>query len=213
MKKKYFISLLIIATGLTMLTGSCKKEVTKGCTNASATNYNPAATADDGSCMVIPFQGPVNPSFENYDGWQFTQGSLTSFSFATGTGFMPTAGYKYMQMSTSTSNNWSYNDGTMFQNNIDISHSDSLIFDYSLQAQNQVALELFFTGNGTDTLWSKTFASGTNTALQKKDFAVALPASLADVGKLTFKISTINPGANSLTMGYGAFGIDNIRMK
>ena len=38
-----------------------------GCTNPSATNYNPAATQDDGSCVFAPILGCTNPSATNYN--------------------------------------------------------------------------------------------------------------------------------------------------
>ena len=212
MKKKYFISLLIIATGLTMLTGSCKKEVTKGCTNASATNYNPAATADDGSCMVIPFQGPVNPSFEeDYGGWQIVQGQNGYCSYLTGTGFMPTSGYKYMHIESACSNNFYSSNASIYQNDVDISHSDSIVFDYVIDTHNIYATggtidyALFFTGNGTDTLWSRHFGNEAPIIEQRKNFAVALPSSTQPVGKLTFKVWVAGLGCT--------FDIDNIRMK
>ena len=46
--------------------GSCEFPAIPGCTNPNASNYNPDATADDGSCEFI-FPGCTNPQAENYD--------------------------------------------------------------------------------------------------------------------------------------------------
>ena len=37
-----------------------------GCTNPAATNYNPLATVDDGSC-ILPVRGCTNPAATNYN--------------------------------------------------------------------------------------------------------------------------------------------------
>lgn len=54
-------SILIIA-GFSLILGaaSCKK---KGCTDPSATNYNIAATKDDGSCEFAPANAPAPPPY------------------------------------------------------------------------------------------------------------------------------------------------------
>ena len=38
----------------------------QGCTNPAATNYNPLATVDDGSC-ILPVRGCTNPAATNYN--------------------------------------------------------------------------------------------------------------------------------------------------
>lgn len=48
------------------VTGNCLPNPGYGCTNPNATNYNPVATVDDGSC-VLPISGCTNPNATNYD--------------------------------------------------------------------------------------------------------------------------------------------------
>lgn len=60
MKKTVILTSLIIILGVSFLQ-SCKR---KGCTNPRATNYDPKAKEDDGTC-IIP--GCTNPKAENYD--------------------------------------------------------------------------------------------------------------------------------------------------
>ena len=44
--------LLFILLNLTLVFTSCKKEI-DGCMDSSSSNYNPKATNDDGSCILI----------------------------------------------------------------------------------------------------------------------------------------------------------------
>lgn len=51
MKPTSAFALAIIITSVFVL-NSCKKEEKKGCTNPAATNYDPSADTDDGSCLI-----------------------------------------------------------------------------------------------------------------------------------------------------------------
>ncbi len=61
--KSYLYLALLMILGISISTTSCKKEV-EGCTNSLSTNYNPDATIDDGSCIIL---GCTNPSASNYN--------------------------------------------------------------------------------------------------------------------------------------------------
>lgn len=197
-----------------MFISSCSKKI-EGCTDPTAKNYDPRATKDNGSCAFIPFQGPINPNFEDgYDGWKFVQGQNGYAAFQTGVGFMPTSGYKYLNLNCQSSNNFFSSQITMYQENVNFMHTDSLIFDYEYNAHSAdstynpqifVAFEMFFTGNGTDTLWSKYFASNASATEQKKNFSVGLPASAKTNGKLTVRVSSGGGG--------GTLDLDNFRIK
>ena len=41
--------------------------VLNGCTDPNASNYDPAATLDDGSCTYSPISGCTDPLAQNYD--------------------------------------------------------------------------------------------------------------------------------------------------
>ena len=78
MKNLKLISPLLLA-----LLFSCKKD-DSGCTDPLASNYNPSALSDDGSCFYptnyIPpnFNGDIYTSFsENWDDWDFTFNGIT----------------------------------------------------------------------------------------------------------------------------------------
>lgn len=91
--KYIIVSLLLLACVLTL--NSCKNEIS-GCTNSAATNFNAKATEDDGTCTYRPFQGPLNPGFEeNDESWMQSGGNGTAMR-RSGTGFMPTKGRWYM---------------------------------------------------------------------------------------------------------------------
>ena len=68
MKHNIYTILLIVVT---MCITSCDKDDniapnTPGCTDSSATNYNPLATIDDGSCIYV-ISGCTNPDALNYN--------------------------------------------------------------------------------------------------------------------------------------------------
>jgi len=113
-------------------------------------------------------------------------------------------------MNTSTSNNWYSGGCGIYQENIDFSLTNTLIFDYVISGgmSNVVSatVEILFTVNGTVTLWSKSF-SGTIPITEKLNEAVSLP-TLPDKGKLTIEVySTGGSGADIY------FQIDNIRVQ
>lgn len=200
---------------LCMLTSSCKKEKKEisGCTDSNATNYNANATVNDGTCTYLPFQGPVNPGFEEVDlGWMQSSGNGYAGNGTairtTGTAFMPTKGSWYMSMNTFPSNNWYSGTCGMYQENIDFSQSDSLIFDYSVSGGNVVSasVEFLFTVNGTINLWSKSF-TGAIPSTEKLNERVALP-SLPDKGKFTINLASSGGAGTDIY-----FQIDNIRVK
>lgn len=203
----------VIGLLLVFVTSGCVKEKTvPGCTNKDATNYNPEATSDDGSCIVIPFQGPRNGSFETVSDWKVIQGNgMSYFTYETGTGFMPTKGTYFGRMSCESTNNFYSTDLTIFQDNVDFSNSDSLIFDYSYDTQTgvgmggKVAAEMFFTSNGTDTIWRKSHTGVNFFKDERKNLAVALPANVKTVGRLTIKVTVEAAGL--------FFELDNIRVK
>ncbi|MBF25632.1 MAG: hypothetical protein CMP49_03835 [Flavobacteriales bacterium] len=66
--KNYINQLLILTILLGLL--SCNKEeedlITAGCTDYNASNFNPLATVDDGSC-IYSFPGCTNPDALNYN--------------------------------------------------------------------------------------------------------------------------------------------------
>ena len=61
MKVKYFF---LFATALLLVLSACKKK--EGCTDADASNFDPEAKKDDGSC-IYPIIGCTDPGAINYD--------------------------------------------------------------------------------------------------------------------------------------------------
>ena len=57
--KKFIKSIYVISFSL--LVASCSKD---GCTDPTATNYNPDATSDDNSCVIL---GCTDPNAINYN--------------------------------------------------------------------------------------------------------------------------------------------------
>ena len=57
--KKFIKSIYVISFSL--LFASCSKD---GCTDPTATNYNPDATSDDNSCIIL---GCTDPNAINYN--------------------------------------------------------------------------------------------------------------------------------------------------
>lgn len=211
MKKIRVFLIAISLIGIAIITSSCTK-------------------TDEDPIPLVVFQGPINPSFETYDGWQFTQAQAYP-SIMTGTSFMPTKGLRYMNLNGSYTNNWYTVNCTTYQDNVDFSKSKTLTFDYSYSVTGTVTLEILFTANGTVTLWKKNFTptavvppstgtttggdgagisngvalgGSTATTKEQKDEVITLP-SLPDTGRLTVKATTVQ--------GSFDFSIDNIRVQ
>jgi hypothetical protein len=182
----------------------------KGCTDPTAVNFDPAAAQDDGSCLA--FQGPRDPDFEISESWtQDPSNGRAGNGFASmvsGTGFMPTHGLKYLALLTGTTNNWYTGTTTIFQDGVSLARSTTLVLDYSATGTGSVTLEILFTGNGTATLWTKTFSAAVWSLfdVQKLGETVTLPA-LPDRGRLTIKLSATG-GQDT----WGDVRIDNIRV-
>jgi hypothetical protein len=189
--KKNITSLLLMACIL-LLNGCAKK-------------------ASEGS-VPLPFQGPLNPSFETSENWiQDPSNGYAGNGAATrssGTGFMPTKGSWFMALSTDNSNNWYTGSCAIYQENVDFSLSHTLTFDYKLSGFGvSETVEILFTVNGTITLWSKSYAQITIPTTEKLNETVTLP-TLPDKGKFTIKVTAVGGG----NAGIG-FLIDNIRVQ
>lgn len=206
LKTGFVFTILVVLT----LLGCSKNSEVSGCTNSIALNYNSLATVDDGSCIVTPFQGPRNGNFENISDWMIQQGNGTSyFSYETGVGFMPTQGIQFAQLHCESTNNFYSTSLTVYQDNVDFTYSDSLIFDYSYNTQTSVGtggnvyVNIFFTSNGTDTIWSKSYTNVPSFEEEMRDFSVALPINSKRLGRFTMSVEVEASGVYFL--------IDNIR--
>ncbi len=183
----------------------------RGCTDPAATNYNPAATEDDGSCVA--FQGPRNPDFEATGQW--VSDSSNNYAgngpatISAGTGFMPTHGIHFLQMGTNTSNNWYYGTSIAYQDDVSFDHSSSMTFDWAasgwVAGGCDVTVEILFTAVGTATLWSRTFSAAFD--VQQMDETVALPA-LPERGRLTVRVSASGGQNTSASVRFDDFRVN-----
>ena len=184
-----FISIFFIIACFISL-NSCKKE------------------SSDNTTVVAPkpFQGPLNPSFEEATADWKVGGS--DVARTTNTSFMPTKGSWYMDLAPFTTNNWYSAFAYIYQENVDFSLSHTLTFDYSLSGYGaKEFVAILFTANGTDTLWSKSFSGIQIPTTKKLNETITLP-SLPDKGKLT--IQTYAEGGQNTVFD---FQIDNIRVQ
>jgi hypothetical protein len=194
-----------------MLT-ACKKQI--GCMDPLAANYDPSAEQDDGSCL--PFQGPRNESFEYNGEWIFERapnltcmGGIVSSS---GIGFMPTKGINFMFLEVGTG--YKSGGGSLYsytyQDNIDLSSSSKLIFDYQLygtHVDGSVRVDIFFTSNGNQPIWSKQLFNTTQVMNEVVDLA-----DFQDKGRLIIRLEKFAP-FTYWEDGSHRFEIDNIRVE
>jgi len=176
----------------------------------------------------VPFQGPQNPSFETLGSWYVTYtasgGTYQGGSFVdivTGTGFLPSAGTHYLNMTT-------YNvfnpapEATVYQDSIDLTHSKTLTFDYAFTGTlgaygGTATVQVLFTSNGTATLWTKVIDSTYTLPVQMLAETIVIPATTVP-GRLTISLNAVgglNPhtSPSTVTETNIAFGIDNISVK
>ena len=89
-------------------------------------------------------------------------------------------------------------------------------FDYSVAGSvgasgGSATLEILFTSNGTETLWTKTINAASTLPIQKRGELITLPAATSP-GRLTFKLVIVGglTSGNVVTQTNMTFGIDNL---
>ena len=137
---------------------------------------------------IAPFQGPANPSFEKQSSvnptsqpsnWT-TQG--VAYATTVVTGIMPTDGSYYMVL-----NSCPTAQPALCQDNVDLSASKQLIFDYTFIASGQnTTMSVVFAGN---TVWSNTYTTSSSSPSARGE-TVTLP-SLPTPGKLCIQLNTV----------------------
>ncbi len=180
------------------------------------------------STTNTPFQGPRNPSFETTSDWFVTYtasgGTYQGGSFVditTGTGFLPSNGIKYANMTT-------YNvfnpapQASLYQDSVYLNHSTTLSFDYQFTGTlgtygGTATVQILFTSNGTTTLWTKTIDSTSVLPVQKLGETITLPATTVP-GRLTITLNALggtdtHTTPTTITKTDIAFGIDNFTVK
>ena len=212
-KKSHVLTTLLVIVALfssTFYFSSCKKE--DPCKDVTCQNGGiPVSSGNNCTCNCptgykgqfcetkIPFQGPQNPSFEvatNWLGWP------TTFR-KTGTGFLPSDGIWYGDM------NFSGLTASLWQNDVDITHSTTMTFDYVFTVLNPNAsatVKILFTSTGTVTLWQQTIDSTSILPIQILNQTISLPSTTAP-GRLTIQVSS------AINNDWPNFSIDNIRVK
>jgi hypothetical protein len=177
------------------------------------------------STPTIPFQGPKNPSFETSANVWFVTYTLSNgpgqgasmADILTGTGFMPTDGIKYANLTTYNVSYHAAPEATMYQDGVDFTHSTSLTFDYSFTGTlgpsgGTATAQILFTSNGTVTLWTKTVDNTVILPVQKLNETIALPPTTSP-GRLTITIdATGGVNNNTITQTRISFGLDNFRV-
>jgi hypothetical protein len=204
-KVKLELVLTCCVLGVSMMMGGCKKGTS------------------------VPFQGPQDPSFETSpSGWYITYtasgGTEQGGSYAgikTGTGFLPSNGINYAYLTT-------YNvfnpapEATLYQDNVDLTHSTTMSFDYSFSGTlgasgGTATIKILFTSNGTSTLWTKTIDNTSTLPDQKTNETITLPSTTV-TGRLTIVLDAVGGVSYattpaSITQTNVTFGIDNITVK
>lgn len=182
------------------------------------------STSPDPDTPEIPFQGPLNASFETSAGWVLSSsGDLCNLalgaqraSLMTGTGFLPSAGVQYASLATC---NWLTSEGhqaSVYQDAIDLTHSTTLTFDYSLSGVvgaggGTATAKMLFTSSGTATLWTQSLTSTSTLPIQKLSQVVTLPSTTVP-GRLTITLVGTG-GQNPSSKSDLVLGIDNIVVK
>lgn len=163
-----------------------------------------------------PFQGPQNPSFEIEGSsseapqyWSFQTSAACEIIRNNGLEFMPTNGSWYLEflfsnLTASTA------ELLAWQENVDLSNSKKLSFDYSYSFYANVTIQILFTANGTIKLWEKSFTNSPDVTKEQLNETITLP-NLPNAGKFTIRLVSTGLGSLSKPMGY--FKIDNIAVE
>jgi hypothetical protein len=168
---------------------------------------------------VIPFQGPVSPSFEQ-GGWVvsgvpgstncgFPYGKYSSGLIVTGTGFLPSHGISYLSLYGCDKLVSPPTSPFAYQDQVYLDHSTTLSFDYSLSGSvvagvGKAVAQILFTSTGTTTLWTKTLTSTSILPIEKLTETVTVPVTTLP-GRFTIRLDVYG--------GDVRFGIDNIVVK
>jgi len=174
----------------------------------------------------IPFQGPLNASFESNDSWTFASTnsrdcarSLSGNSQAqivAGTGFLPSNGVHYAKFDVC--NTFSAPASSAYQDLVDLTHSTTLRFDYSFTGLvgaggGTATAQILFTSNGTSTLWTKVIDGTFTLPVQKLGETITLPATTVP-GRLTITFTVAGGQSGiSVTQTDMSFAIDNLIVK
>jgi hypothetical protein len=174
---------------------------------------------------VIPFQGPMSPSFEQ-GGWVVsgTPAGLCNLALkstraliVTGTGFLPSHGISYLSINSCNFLETAP-DAYAYQDQVYLDHSTTLSFDYTLSGTvavgaGRAVAQILFTSTGTTTLWTKTITSTSILPIQKLTETVTLPATTMP-GRLTIRLDVFGSGSGPVvTKSDVTFGVDNIVVK
>lgn len=202
-----------------------------------------------------PPQGPLNASFEvagatAAEAYLWGRSGYETLTLGakrkTGTGLVPSDGSYMMELVSHNGhvlNNENSSPVTVFQDNVDLTNSTSLVFDFELSGYcwdegigtapscwpGTATIEILFQSTGTVVLWSRTYSGlgdytgGTpgseNFSEQALGETATLPAT-TQAGRLIIRATTTdgralsNPRGNSLnTQSHLNFRIDRIRVQ